>query len=272
MYGLRIRRLLCVELGARDRLRGRTPLWLLVREMQCHQVARKLDSSPASIQTSSVNGSQMNQSPIPLAVILAEVLRIQSWAGGDTVSAERIFGLMHGIESVIRQETESFGISEEIQRKVEDMLEDIEYGKQSTDGLAIKDRLRSDDVDETDAATIMELCRLQSRFGPEIDRIIDGKGSAFKYLNRRRLPGQDWFGALHYMELVDGTDGARNKMYPVFAPTVPRVGEIVSPQQGSKMQVVQIEHVVIEQGLEMGVPQHYLVPHVWLEAIDNQES
>ena len=78
---------------------------------------------------------------------------------------------MHGIESVIRQENESFGISEEkTYCKVEDLLENVDNDKQSTDGMAIKDRLRRDGVDETDAATIMELCRLESRFGPALEK------------------------------------------------------------------------------------------------------
>ncbi|MCL4202048.1 MAG: hypothetical protein KJ000_06120 [Pirellulaceae bacterium] len=214
----------------------------------------------------------MDESQIPLPVILAELLRIQRWAGGDSVSAERIFGLMHGIESVIGQENESFGISEETQRKVEDLLEDVDNDKQSTDGMAIKDRLRRDGVDETDAARIMELCRLQSRFGTAIDKVVNGKGSTFSYLDRSRSPEQDWFGSLHYMELVDCTDGARNKMYAVFAPTVPRVGEIVSPQKGSTMKVVGVDHVVIDQGRQQGLSRHYLVPHVLLEATDDDES
>ncbi|MBN2293316.1 MAG: hypothetical protein JXM70_12875 [Pirellulales bacterium] len=214
----------------------------------------------------------MDESQIPLLVILAELLRIQRWAGGDSVSAGRIFGLMHGIESVMRQENESFGISEETQRKIEDLLEDVDNDKQSTDGMAIKDRLRRDGVDETDAATIMELCRLQSRFGPAIDKVVNGKGSTFSHLDRSRSPEQDWFGSLHYMELIDCTEGARHKMYAVFAPTVPRVGEIVSPQKGSTMQVVGVDHVVIDQGRQQGLSQHYLVPHVLLEAIDDDES
>ena len=80
--------------------------------------------------------------------LLAEVLRIQKWAAGEAISASRIFGLMHGIESVCRQESESFGISEAVQDKVEDILEEIETGTQKTDGMSIKDRLRADGIDE----------------------------------------------------------------------------------------------------------------------------
>ncbi len=214
----------------------------------------------------------MDGQPIPVPLLLAEVLRLQRWAGGEHVSADRIFGLMHGFESVIEQETESFGISEETQRKVEDLLEDVDFDRQSTMGMAIKDRLRSDGIKETDAGKVMQLCRLQSRFGPAIDKIIEGQGSVFASLGRRRLPEQDWFGALHYMELVDCTEGARNKMYAVFAPAVPRVGEILTPQQGSNMRVVGVDHLVINQGEQEGLSQHCLVPHVLLEAIEDGEA
>ncbi|MCA9252042.1 MAG: hypothetical protein KDA54_13005 [Phycisphaerales bacterium] len=214
----------------------------------------------------------MDESQIPLPIILAELLRIQRWAGGDGVSAGRILGLMHGFESVIRQENKSFGIAEETQRKVEDLLEDVDHDKQSSDGMAIKDRLLRDGVDETNAATIMELCRLQGRFGPAIDKVVHGKGSTFGHLRQSRSPEQDWFGSLHYMELFDCTEDARKKMYAVYAPTVPRVGEIVSPQSGSTMRVIGVDHVVIDQGQQQGLPQHYLVPHVLLGATDVDES
>jgi hypothetical protein len=213
----------------------------------------------------------MDKSRVPTCVILAEILRIQRWAGGDRVCAARIFGLMHGIESVVRQENDSFGISEEKQRKIEDLLEDIDSGRQSTDGMAINDRLRRDGVDTNEAATIMELCRLEGRFDGAIDSLIRGKGSAFRRLERSGLPEQDWFGALHYMELIDCTKGARKQMYAVFAPTVPRVGEIVTPQRGSTMQVVGVDHVVTDQATQLGLSQHCLVPHVLLEAIEEDE-
>jgi hypothetical protein len=98
---------------------------------------------------------------------------------------------------------ECFGISGEIQEKVEDMLEDVEAGKQSTDGPSIKDRLRRENIDESDAQCVMILCQLQSRWLEGIEQVANGKGCVFHSLNRLRLPEQDWFGALHYMELVD---------------------------------------------------------------------
>lgn len=179
---------------------------------------------------------------------------------------------MHGIESVIRHEEDSFGISEETQNAVEDMLEDVDCGKQSTDGPAIKDRLRRDGVDESDAATIMELCQLQSRFGPAIEKVMNGKGSVFSHVGGTRPNEQNWFGSLHYMELVDCTEGSRNKMYSVFAPVVPRVGETLSPQHGSRMRVVGVNYDVIDQGEHQGTLQHCLVPYVLLEAIDDDEA
>ena len=71
---------------------------------------------------------------------------------------------------------------------------------------------------------------------------------------------------------MDCTEGARNKMYAVFAPTVPRVGEIVTPQNGSAMRVVGVDHVVTAQGREQSLSQYYLVTHVLLEAIDDEET
>jgi hypothetical protein len=209
---------------------------------------------------------------IPMPQILAEVLRLQRWAGGEHVSADRVFGLMHGFETVIRQEAESYGISEETQDKVEDLLEDVENGKQSPDGPSIKDRLWREKIDETDALRVMELCRLQSRFTEGIELIAKAPGCIFAGLNKPRLPEQDWFGALHYMELVDCSAGERAKMHSVFAPSVPRVGEMVTPQRGTVMEVVDVEHVIISQGDDEGIKQHYLVPHVILKSIEEEDG
>jgi len=210
----------------------------------------------------------MNTNGLHQARILAETLRLQRWAGGESVSADRIFGLMHGFESVIRQEAEGFGISEDTQEKVEDLLEDVEAGRQSTDGRSIKDRLHREKIDEIDAEKVMLLCRLQSRFTESIEKIAEGKGCVFPRLRRPRHPEQDWFGAIHYMELVDCSEGVRKKMHAVFAPVVPRVGEFVTPQSGSQMRVVAVEHVAITQGDSEGVSQPCLVPHVMLEPVD----
>ncbi len=206
------------------------------------------------------------------ARMLAEILRIQRWAGGDSVPADRIFGLMHGFESVFREETESFGISEATQEKVEDLPEEVEAGTQSSSGTSIKERLRRDGIKESDAKRVMELCLLQSRFNEGIKKIAKGKGSIFRSLNQPRLPEQDWFGALHYMELIDCSEGVHKKMHGVFAPAVPRVGELVTPQQGSTMEVVGVEHVAIAQGDQEGIMQHCLIPHILLEAVDDDSQ
>lgn len=211
----------------------------------------------------------MGDERIPNAIMLAEVLRLQRWAGGDSVSAAHIFGLMHGFETELRQEREGFGISEDTQTKVEDMLDDVERGKQSTDGPAIKERLRQNGVEETDAHYVMQLCRLRSRFLEGVSKVVGGKGSVFLGLDRLRLPEGDWFGALHYVELLDCTEDTRTPMHAVFCPTVPRVGEIVQPQNGSSMRVVGVEHRVISQGDQEGISQHYLVPHVLLTPDDD---
>src|SRR5262249_9572319 len=106
-----------------------------------------------------------------LARIMAEVLRVQRWAGGDSVSAARVFGLQHGFETTVREESIP-AVSEMIQDKVEDLLADVQAGKQKTDGLSIKDRLLQDGVDEEAARLVMEQCRLESRFPDEVVRIL----------------------------------------------------------------------------------------------------
>ena len=203
--------------------------------------------------------------------LLAELLRIQRWAGGDTVPAARIFGLLHGFESFCRQESETFGVSEEIQDKVEDILEDVEAGTQDTDGLAIKDRLQKDGIDETVAGQVMQLCRLQSRFTDAVASIVNGPGSVFTHLTERRNPEQSWLGALHYMELVDCSEEARKKMHAVFAPAIPRVGELVTPENGSQMVVVGVEHLIIQFGAREGLSQPCLVPHILLDIYESDD-
>ncbi|MCE9561863.1 MAG: hypothetical protein K8U57_07400 [Planctomycetes bacterium] len=200
--------------------------------------------------------------------VMAEILRIQRWAGGETPDAARIFGLLHGFESVCRQENESFGISEADQDKVEDMLEEVEAKTQSTDGMSIKDRLRDDGIDESVASCVMELCLLESRFTDGVNAVINGRGSVFSHLGARRSPEHDWRGALHYMELVDCTEGAGKPLHAVYAPAVPRVGEIVTPEKGSRMVVVAVEHVAATIGSREGRPQACLVPYIMLKVHD----
>jgi hypothetical protein len=213
----------------------------------------------------------MRRDELDRARLLAEVLRLQRWAGGESVPAARIFGLMHGFQSVLDQESESSGISKETQRKVEDLLEDVENGKQCSDGPSIKNKLREKEVDEIDAQCVMEMCRLESRFIQGIKKIANGRGSVFASVDKLRLPEQDWFGAFHYMELYDSTEEVSKKLHAVVAPVVPRVGEVVVPQSGSRMLVVAVEHVLAKQGEGEGVGQVIMIPYVYLESIDDQE-
>ena len=90
----------------------------------------------------------MNDQAQWLSAILGELLRLQRWAGGEHVSADRLYGLANGIESVMREEAERETITEREQTLVEDMLDDVDKGKQSTDAKSIKDRLYSLEVEE----------------------------------------------------------------------------------------------------------------------------
>jgi hypothetical protein len=207
-----------------------------------------------------------------LARVLAELLRIQRWAGGEAVSAARIFGLQHGVESVLRQDEESFGIDNDTQDKVEQMLEDVEAHKQSADGIAIADRLRREGVSETHASRVMSLCRLQSRFLDGIRLVASGTGSNYRWLLQPENVTTGWRGAVHYMELVDTSEGVRKTHHAVWAPAVPRVGEYVTPQGGPRMKVVAVEHVVITEAMSEGCEQHCLVPQIVLQADEDSEK
>lgn len=197
------------------------------------------------------------------AKIMAEVLRVQRWAGGDSVNASRIFGLQHGFETTMNAEVTD-GISEEIQAKVEDVLSDVDAGQQSTEGLSIKARLRKEEVDESVAHLVMKQCVLEGRFQSEVKKVTQFRPD--------RLPEQNWYGALHYMELVDTTHGDRAKLHAVFAPTVPRIGEFVVPEGGSTMEVVGVEYVAATLGKDEGRPYSYLIPYVLLKIANNEES
>lgn len=204
-----------------------------------------------------------------LAQILAEVVRLQRWAGGDAVSAARLFGLLHGFESVLDEERES-AIGRATQDKVERMLEDVEMGKQSPDNLAIKGRLHQTKVSESDAGRIMQLCLLQSRLIEGIRKIAEAPGSRFTSLLRYFSEECEWRGALHYVELYDTTDGARRKLHGAFTAAIPREGEIVTPERGSPMRVVAVEYVVGKLDEKGESPYLLLMPHVILEAIDGE--
>ena len=192
--------------------------------------------------------------------LLAEILRLQRWAGGEAVSAARIFGLMHGFESVLEEE-QSRVVSRQTQDAVEDVLEDVEAGKQSVDGNSIKTRLRQSGVRESDAALVMQLCWLQNRFTDAVEKIAQAPGSPFRQLLRQRSDERNWHGALHYLELFDS---AGKRLHAAFSPCVPRVGDVVRPQRGPRMKVAAVEHVAVSLRDASGPRDVLLIPHVKL--------
>ena len=204
--------------------------------------------------------------------LLAELLRLQRWTAGDSVSAERVYGLLHGFECEWKQEQESFGISDELRNKMEDVLQDVLNEKQATDGPSIKDRLHRDGIDKMDAKSIMTYCRLGSRFPDAIDQIAKGKGSIFRSVNKPQFPEREWLGAPQYMELIDCTEGQRVKMHSVFAPSLPREGELVTPQNGSTMIVVGVEHMIVSQDTNEGMPHQRMIPAILLEPLPEGDS
>ncbi len=177
---------------------------------------------------------------IPAEVVLAEILRLQRWAGGDSALAARMHGLLNGFETIIRQENESFGVSEEIQEKVEDIIDEVERGEQSADGWHIKQRLLRDDIDETVASKVIKQCMLEGRFGDGIEKLISDS-SHFSHLKSEYVEELQWTGALHYIELVDTTENSHKKLHGCFAPGVPRVGDVITPENGEPMVVTEVE-------------------------------
>lgn len=198
---------------------------------------------------------------IPSAMLLAEVLRIHHWAGGDQESLARAYGLANGFESVINEELESFGISEETQSKVEDILEEIDEDEGLAGGMSLKSRLREADVEEPDAGIVMRLCYLQGRHVDAIDKIATSPDSIFPRVNQPELPELSWSGATVYMELIDCSGGAKNKMNAIFAPCVPRIGEAVTLEDGRTLRVVDVRYAMAPRET-LG---HSLTPHVFLD-------
>ena len=200
---------------------------------------------------------------------LAELLRIQRWAGGESISAATVFGLLRGFETVLATETPA-GVSETTQEAAEDVLVDVDHGRQSTDGPSLKSRLRNDNIDETTFGDVMRLCVLQSRFVDTVQKIVDGQGSVFRHVLPVKIPEHDWLGALHYMEIVDESNNT--KMHAAYTSCVPRIGEIIEPQRGSRMRVVDVAHLAVNQG-EWGTAQPLvLVPHVHVQPVDDDSE
>ncbi|QDU95178.1 hypothetical protein Pla8534_29900 [Lignipirellula cremea] len=101
----------------------------------------------------------------------------------------------------------------------------------------------------------------------ESSRLFTGRAPCFFELDLEKEPEQSWTGAIHYMELVDCTEGAHTKLHSVLAPVVPRIGEMVTPQKGSRMRVVDVEHVVVSQG-----GNYQMIPYVYLETEEADED
>lgn len=201
---------------------------------------------------------------------LAEIIRLQRWAGGESVPADRLFGLLHGFESVVEAEAERCkGISKATQENVEDVLKDVEAGRQNSESLSIEARFHALRISETDAHSVMQLCLLQSRFTDGIRMIAEAHGSRFKTLRHSTFDSDErsWRGALHYLELYDTTDGVRKKLHTAYAAAVPRVGEMVTPEIGSSMRVVAVDHVVSKYDEHTAAPILVLTPYVILEQI-----
>lgn len=202
-----------------------------------------------------------------LTQMLAEIIRLQRWAGGDAVAADRIIGLLYGFESVL-DDDDTFGISRETEERVEKVLEDVEAGEQSAESLEIKNQLRNVNVSESDAYRVMQFCLLQSRFIDGIRKIARARGSRFASLMRFESEEHHWRGAIHHVELFDTTMGARKKLHGAFTAAIPRVGEIIVPENGSTMRVVAVEYVVTKSDEYDAAPYLLLMPHVILEAVD----
>ncbi|MCL2622384.1 MAG: hypothetical protein FWD31_01855, partial [Planctomycetaceae bacterium] len=156
---------------------------------------------------------------------LSDILHLHRWAGGDQVDLAMIFGLAKGIESVIRKTLpEEDGISSETQRKIEDVLDDVDRGNQPTDSISLKNRLHREGISDTDAITIMQLCILQSRFTDAIKKISEGPGGTFSTIFSEKTETSNWDGAKIYVELILENDDGRLETIPTFTPCLPRVG------------------------------------------------
>ena len=129
---------------------------------------------------------------------------------------------MHGFESVLQGEQPA-GITESTQRKVEDLLDEIDVRKTSIDWLSLKSHLREIEGDESDAALVMRLCPCRAALAmlsrrSRVARLAVCASSAIE------IGGAQWFGAIHYVELVDSTEGCIKNSMQHF-PHVSRVLE-----------------------------------------------
>ena len=177
---------------------------------------------------SSEEVQKISKEDLRYARTLSDILHLHRWAGGDQVDLATIFGLAHGIESVIRETLpDTRGISSETQSKIEDVLDDVDRGTQAIDAISLKNRFHRDGISEDDAINIMQLCLLQSRFTSAIKKISEGPGGTFSTIFSEKTETSNWDGAKIYMELVLETDKGRLETIPTFAPCLPRVGETI---------------------------------------------
>jgi hypothetical protein len=220
-----------------------------------------------------INQQSEGRETLRYAKTLSDILHIHRWAGGDLVDLATIYGLANGVESVV-EESVPRGISRETQEKIEDVLQDVDAGKQSPKSLDMKSRFRSDRICETDASIIMRLCVLQGRFTDVIKKIAESNGSVFNTVFGERTETSNWDGAKIYMELVVDLGEKKPRMIATFAPCIPRIGETIDlrdlfeeKETGSMwMEVVGIEYSAhrMEDPLDKN-PMAKLIPYIILE-------
>lgn len=197
-----------------------------------------------------------------LGRILGELLELHAWAGStNSVSPARIYGLLNGFESVLEEERQQ-GISNETQEAVDEWLESIEAHDGELTGLHINDGLRRRGIDENDARRVLEWSLLANHYTDTIERIKAAPGSPFHAIGKHAvMRNAAWYGALHYMELVDTTT---KRKWAVFAPAVPRVGEVVTPERGQTMVVQDVEYLAVPDDRQQQISRTLLIPYVSL--------
>ncbi|AMV33759.1 hypothetical protein VN12_16640 [Pirellula sp. SH-Sr6A] len=196
--------------------------------------------------------------------LLAEILRLRRWASGNPQLLARAFALESGFESAFSSEEYEFSVSIDQQEAVEDFLDAIDKDPNEPNSMYVKDELRRLGLDESVAWAVLELCLLEGRFVTAIRKLTE-PGMPFHGLKGGIENGSDWLGALHYLELFDGTPETHKKLHACFSPAVPRVGERIVPRNGSAMRVVDVEYQVVKEGSGNIKGMTILMPCVYLE-------
>lgn len=199
-----------------------------------------------------------------LGKILAEVRLLQRWGGGDAVDRGRIFGLLHGFETALRQELEGEGISEDLQDRAEKVFEKIDEATVAPSSMIIKQWLREAGVPEHIAAKAMHNCVLDGRFVDTADKLHRPMHSRDGAVETQALT------ANLYIELVDASGGGKPRA--AFCAAVPRIGELIRPEAGSPMRVIDVEYHARQDNDSLGVPRTVLVPNVLLAPHDEVED